>query len=71
MNNMNEQALDTPKVNVDAPTLLATVFVVLKWQNIIDWDWIWVLSPIWIYIGLVFILTLIVQIILGIARHKL
>ena len=28
--------------------LLAIVFIVLKLCKIINWSWIWVLSPIWI-----------------------
>lgn len=32
---------------------LAVVFVVLKLTNNIDWSWWWVLSPIWIPIGIV------------------
>ena len=29
-------------------TLLAVSFIVLKIANVIDWSWVWVLSPIWI-----------------------
>lgn len=36
---------------------LAIVFIVLKLTNVIDWSWIWVLAPIWIYAGL-FILVM-------------
>ena len=28
--------------------LLTIVFIVLKLCHIIDWSWLWVLSPIWI-----------------------
>lgn len=28
--------------------LLTIVFIVLKICGVIDWSWIWVLSPIWI-----------------------
>ena len=31
---------------------LTIVFIVLKLTNVIDWSWIWVLAPIWIYAGL-------------------
>ena len=31
---------------------LTIVFIVLKLVNVIDWSWIWVLAPIWIYAGL-------------------
>ena len=30
------------------PTLLTVLFIGLKLGNVIDWSWIWVLSPIWI-----------------------
>ena len=29
-------------------TLLAVSFITLKVANVIDWSWVWVLSPIWI-----------------------
>ncbi|GAA0763829.1 hypothetical protein [Clostridium sartagoforme] len=32
--------------------LLTIVFITLKLLGIITWSWIWVLSPIWINIGL-------------------
>lgn len=40
--------------------VLAIVFIVLKLLNIIQWSWLWVLSPIWIpvAIGLVVLLFL-------------
>lgn len=28
--------------------LLTILFIGLKLGNVIDWDWVWVLSPIWI-----------------------
>ena len=33
--------------------LLAVLFIGLKLTDHIDWSWLWVLSPIWIPIGLV------------------
>lgn len=29
-------------------SLLTIVFIVLKLCNVINWSWVWVLSPIWI-----------------------
>lgn len=29
-------------------TLLQVAFVVLKLCGVIDWSWVWVLSPVWI-----------------------
>ena len=28
-------------------TLLGVAFIVLKLANVINWSWLWVLSPIW------------------------
>ncbi len=30
------------------PATLLIIFVILKLCNLIHWDWIWILSPIWI-----------------------
>ena len=38
--------------------LLTIVFIILKLCNIITWSWLWVLSPIWIPIGLVILVAL-------------
>lgn len=38
--------------------LLTILFIALKLTGVIDWSWIWVLSPIWISI-IVCILTII------------
>lgn len=35
--------------------LLTVAFVVLKLCKVIDWSWWWVLSPIWIVVGIVLI----------------
>lgn len=32
--------------------LAQIVFVVLKLLNKISWNWVWVLSPVWLYFGL-------------------
>lgn len=42
--------------------VLALIFIVLKLVHVIDWPWIWVLSPIWIGLGVLGILFLIVYI---------
>lgn len=40
-------------------SVLTVVFVVLKLTDNIDWSWWWVLSPLWISLGLVFVLVVI------------
>lgn len=32
--------------------VLAVVFVILQLTNTIDWNWLMVLSPVWIYVSL-------------------
>jgi len=43
--------------------MLTVAFVILKLCNVIDWSWWWVVSPIWIYFGIVIIITIIILLI--------
>lgn len=38
--------------------LLAILFIGLKLCNVIDWSWGWVLSPIWINLAIILIVTI-------------
>lgn len=40
-------------------TVLTLIFIVLKLVGVIDWKWVWVLSPIWIVLALNIIVFLI------------
>lgn len=55
--------------------LLTVAFVVLKLTHYIDWDWIWVLSPLWLGIAIVlaiFLLFFVIGgIIAGLNRHRM
>lgn len=42
--------------------ILGTIFVVLKATGLINWSWIWVLAPFWIYFAILGILILIIGI---------
>lgn len=37
--------------------LLTIVFIILKLIEKIDWSWIWVLSPIWIFTIVIFLIV--------------
>ena len=50
----------------DALTLL---FIALRLCGVIDWKWIWVLSPIWISISFLALLFLVIAIISIIAER--
>lgn len=43
--------------------LLTIAFIVLKLCHIINWSWVWVLSPIWISLGLGIIVLLVIIVI--------
>ena len=45
---------------VDALTLL---FIALKLTGQIDWNWIWVLSPVWISISFLAVLAIVILLI--------
>ena len=39
--------------------LLQIAFIVLKFCEVINWSWVWVLSPLWISIAVAIIIKLI------------
>ena len=43
--------------------LLTIAFIVLRLVNVITWNWLWVLSPLWIYAIVKVILIVILMII--------
>ncbi len=50
--------------------VLQIVFIVLKLVKVINWSWIWVLSPTWIPLSITVICLLIVWIIYKIEERK-
>ena len=48
-------------------SLLTVLFIGLKLGGVIDWSWLWVLSPLWLPFAFVFGVLLIVAIIQWIA----
>lgn len=53
--------------------LLALLFIGLKLGKIINWSWIWVLSPLWIPISLVFagLLAIVIFMLPGYINEKM
>lgn len=43
--------------------VLTIVFIVLKLLKVINWPWIWVLSPLWISFTIVLLIIAIIEII--------
>lgn len=52
MNNGNSTQASAPGLGFTG--VLTLIFVVLKLTNVIQWSWVWVLSPLWIpfFVGL-------------------
>ena len=48
--------------------VLQIVFIVLKICNVISWSWLWVLSPLWISLGLTAIVIIILTLVSLIAK---
>lgn len=46
--------------------LLTIAFIVLKLCKVINWSWVWVLSPLWISFGLVVAILIVALIIAAI-----
>ena len=49
------------------PTILLIIFIILKLTKVIDWSWLWVLSPLWISASLGVLFLLFIGFILFIA----
>lgn len=56
------------QIKIGSASLLTVVYSVLKLCKVIDWSWIWVVSPIWISIALW--LVSVVCIVVGIIAMK-
>lgn len=50
-------------------TLLQIAFIVLKLCGVINWSWVWVLSPMWVGFALWFV-GVVVFVLLKMARRK-
>lgn len=49
---------NTTSNGIGVTGLLLVAFIVLKLVKVINWSWWWVLSPMWITIGLVIIILI-------------
>ena len=43
--------------------LLGLAFIVLKLTGVIDWPWVWVTAPLWIYTLIISIVLIIIYIV--------
>ena len=59
----NKSSVSTSAGGVGFTGLLTIAFIVLKLCGVIEWSWLWVLSPLWISFGLVVGILLIIGIV--------
>ena len=50
--------------------LLTVAFIVLKLTKVIAWSWLWVLSPLWIVLGIVVVGMLVGLVVALVASGK-
>lgn len=50
--------------------LLTIAFIVLKLCHVIDWPWVWVLSPLWISAAIVVVILIIIALVVFIKSRK-
>jgi membrane protein YdbS with pleckstrin-like domain len=63
--NSDRESGSTAKGGVGVTGLLGVAFIVLKLVGVINWSWLWVLSPFWVTAALV-ILLLIIYVVLSV-----
>lgn len=57
-NTATATATATASSSIGLTVPLTIAFIVLKLCNVIDWAWVWVLSPLWISASLVALILL-------------
>lgn len=67
---MNTEPTHRTTSGIGFTGLLTIAFIVLKLTGVIQWSWLWVLSPIWISIALVVAIIAIVVLIAFIREWK-
>ena len=55
--------MDNQKGEISFVGLLQIVFIVLKLCKVINWSWLWVLSPLWIIIIIYLIICIFIWLI--------
>lgn len=50
--------------------LLTIAFIVLKLCGVIDWSWVWVLSPLWISVALFLVVAIIMLVVIAIINNR-
>lgn len=64
--NQSKHQVSSNSNGIGLATLLGITFIVLKLCKVIEWSWLWVLSPFWIPITIIIAIVLIILIAEGI-----
>jgi hypothetical protein len=67
----NKNSNTTVHTGIGFTGVLTIVFIILKLTNLISWSWWWVLSPIWIELGIVMFIIAIIAIVYGVRFIRL
>lgn len=59
---------NAPKKGLGISSVLTLIFVVLKLAGLIEWSWVWVLSPLWIAFTVWFIVLALVFLVILILK---
>ena len=57
---------NTNHASIGVTGLLLVAFVVLKLCHVIEWSWLWVLSPLWIPLAIVIAIAVFIAVFTGI-----
>ena len=69
MSHINDTS-STTKVGLGFSEVLTLIFVVLKLTHVIDWKWVWVLSPVWVSLGLWLLVVCVFLVGGAVVRHR-
>lgn len=58
-NNNNRITIDVSGCATFFVAALSVLFIGLKLTDVIDWKWVWVLAPLWVYAGCIGIVVLV------------
>ena len=67
---MNSEKSNASRGGMGLAGVLLVVFILLQLVGVITWSWLWVLSPLWISVGLVLVIFLVTLVVVAITQHK-
>lgn len=59
------------RINIDLTAiscLLFAIFLILKLTHVINWSWVWVFSPLWLPVLIIFAFSVIAILVVGISN---